>query len=86
MSKRQVVYVDCDRCCAQAVANPVSVRLNVGYLHCPAGGRGEEDYEDIDLCGKCAAAMLSQAVSGLDYAASKAWVESVWAHRKAQEK
>ena len=51
MSRRFVV--DCDRCGAKAVEVPIQITAVVGWLTCPAGGRGEDDTASVDLCPKC---------------------------------
>lgn len=53
--RREVV--DCDRC-PQRDVKPVTVHIATGRSPDPAGGRSEPDYERIDLCGKCAEAVI----------------------------
>lgn len=73
MARREVT--DCDRCGAKSVAEPVRLCVRVGWLSDPAGGSGDYDREDVDLCPKCAAALLSAAVNALGHEQAKKWVE-----------
>lgn len=73
MARREVT--DCDRCSEKSVTEPVRLCVRVGWLHDPAGGPAGHDLEDIDLCPRCAAALLSAAVNVLGHKEAKKWVE-----------
>lgn len=74
MARREVI--DCDRCDAKAMAEPVRLSVCVGYTLCPAGGSADRDVKYLDLCPKCAAALLSAAVEALDTDDAKKWYEA----------
>lgn len=63
MARREVI--DCDRCEAKAVPDPVSFRLVLGHSLCPSTGEKDADTRKVDLCSKCAAVLLEIAVSEL---------------------
>lgn len=76
MSRREVT--DCDRCKAKEI-QAGTLHIAVGYDSCPAGGRGEDREERIDLCGKCLVALVNwlKRELKLDYEQGKkivAWV------------
>ena len=72
MSKRFVI--DCDRCGAKGVQEPLQITAVVGWLTCPAGGRGQDDEESVDLCPKCAGQLLQCAVTKLPEDSARAWL------------
>jgi len=78
MTKRMVI--DCDRCDAKALAEPIEISVCVGYESCPAGGPAERDMRYLDLCPKCAAFLLTGAVSTMSEQGAFAW------YTKAKEK
>lgn len=75
MARREVI--DCDRCQAKSVPDPVRLSVRVGWSPDPAGGSREPDIEDIDLCPKCAARLLAQAVGALGEDEAAKWVKLV---------
>jgi hypothetical protein len=54
--------MDCDRCQAKEIPAECWLQVCVGHSACPAGGPAEPDYERLDLCPKCMAALLAQLV------------------------
>jgi hypothetical protein len=61
MAQRKVI--DCDKCKAKEVKDPVHVSAPVDRKADGAGSM-ETEFEDVDLCGKCAGTVISAFLTG----------------------